>query len=74
MMKSDRDNDMTINEKEGKMLALRIRMSLEAYDVVFDSDKFLEAIGGDTTVQAIIDIVQKLMPSDKEEDDESEEE
>lgn len=71
VMKSDRDNDMTINEKEGKMLALRIRMSLEAYDVVFDSDKFLEAIGGDTTVQAIIDIVQKLMPSDKEEDDES---
>jgi len=72
VMKSDRDNDMTIDRNEAKTLALRIRLSLQEYGVVFDSEKFLKAIGGDTTVQAIIAIVQKLMPSDKEEKDDDE--
>lgn len=71
VVKSDRDNDQTIDRNEAKTLALRIRLQLQEYGVVFDSSKFLKAIGGDTTVQAIIAIVQKLLPAEKKDDDES---
>lgn len=74
VVKSDRDNDQTIDRNEAKTLALRIRISLQEYGVEFNSDKFLKAIGSDATVQGVIAIVQKLLPSDKanDSDDESE--
>jgi len=62
---SDRDNDQTISQREGVTLALRIRIALQEYGVLFDSDKFLRAIGGDTTVAAVIAIVQKLLPRER---------
>lgn len=74
-MKSDRDNDQTIDKNEAKTLALRIRLSLQEYGVEFDSDKFLKAIGDTPSVPSVIQIVQKLLPSEKKkrqhDDDES---
>mmetsp|Transcript_40875 Transcript_40875/g.87055 ORF Transcript_40875/g.87055 Transcript_40875/m.87055 type:complete len:344 (+) Transcript_40875:3-1034(+) len=66
VVKSDRDNDNSIDRSEAKTLALRIRLSLQEYGVVFDTEKFLKAIGDDPTVQKVIGIVQKLLPSNKE--------
>jgi len=69
VVKSDTDNDNTINKSEAKTLALRIRLSLQEYGVEFDSEKFLKAIGDDATVQGVIAIVQKLLPNEKGDDD-----
>lgn len=71
MLKSDRDNDQTIDRNEAKTLALRIKISLQEYGVTFDSEKFLKVIGGDTTVSEVIGIVRKLLPCEKNDDDES---
>ncbi|KAL7548014.1 hypothetical protein ACHAWF_011288 [Thalassiosira exigua] len=65
VVKSDKDNDQQIDRSEAKTLALRIRLSLQEYGVVFDSEKFLKAIGENATVQGVIAIVQKLLPSEK---------
>lgn len=62
VVKSDRDNDQTIDKSEAKTLALRIRLSLQEYGVQFDSDKFLKAIGSNPSVPGVIAIVQKLLP------------
>lgn len=67
VVKSDKDNDQTIDRSEAKTLALRIRLSLQEYGVVFDTGKFLKAIGEDATVQGVIAIVQRLLPSEKTE-------
>lgn len=71
VVKSDRDNDSTIDKKEAKTLALRIRLSLQEYGVVFDSEKFLKVIGDTPSVPSVIAIVQKLLPSGKKEVEES---
>lgn len=72
VVKSDRDNDQTIDRSEAKTLALRIRLSLQEYGVEFNSDKFLKAIGSNATVQGVIAIVQKLLPQEeRSEDDDS---
>jgi len=73
VMKSDRDNDNSIDRSEAKTLALRIRLSLEEYGVVFDTQKFLKAIGDEPTVQKVIRIVQKLLPENKEKKDDDDE-
>ena len=65
VVKSDRDNDQTIDKTEAKTLALRIRLSLQEYGVDFDSDKFLKAIGSNPSVPGVIAIVQKLLPAEK---------
>lgn len=65
VVKSDKDNDQQIDRVEAKTLALRIRLSLQEYGVVFDTDKFLKAIGENATVNGVITIVQKLLPSEK---------
>lgn len=65
VVKSDKDNDQTIDRAEAKTLALRIRLTLQEYGVEFDSDKFLKVIGEDSSVQGVIAIVQKLLPSEK---------
>lgn len=71
VVKSDRDNDQTIDKSEAKTLALRIRLSLQEYGVQFDSDKFLKAIGDNPSVPGVIAIVQKLLPKPETGDDES---
>lgn len=65
VVKSDTDNDQTIDRQEAKTLALRIRLALQEYDVQFDSEKFLNAIGKNPSVTGVIAIVQKLLPKPK---------
>lgn len=65
VVKSDSDNDQTIDRQEAKTLALRIRLALQEYDVQFDSEKFLKAIGKNPSVPGVIAIVQKLLPAEK---------
>lgn len=71
VIKSDRDNDQTIDHKEARTLALRIRICLQEYGVCFNSEKFVKVIGRSTTVAAVIALVTKLLPmeSDAKEDD-----
>eukprot|EP00581_Thalassiosira_minuscula_P010488 CAMPEP_0183709740 /NCGR_PEP_ID=MMETSP0737-20130205/5721_1 /TAXON_ID=385413 /ORGANISM="Thalassiosira miniscula, Strain CCMP1093" /LENGTH=344 /DNA_ID=CAMNT_0025937911 /DNA_START=271 /DNA_END=1305 /DNA_ORIENTATION=- len=73
VVKSDQDNDCTIDRMEAKTLALRIRLALQEYGVMFDSQKFIKAIGGNTSVSGIIDIVTKLLPTEKKQKVEKEE-
>jgi len=73
VVKSDRDNDETIDRREAVTLALRIRVSLQEYGVSFDSDKFLQVIGRGTTVPAVIGLVQKLLPMENKRKDAAEE-
>lgn len=72
VVKSDKDNDQTIDKSEAKTLALRIRLSLQEYGVQFDSDKFLKAIGNNPSVPGVIAIVQKLLPKPSGDDDDDE--
>lgn len=70
-MKSDKDGDETINQKEAKELALKISLQLQAYDVGFDTEKFLKVVAKDSSVSGVLNIVLRLLP--KEEDEEEEE-
>lgn len=65
VMKSDRDNDQSIDPKEAKTLALKIRLQLQEYDVEFDSEKFTNVIKKNPTIPGVIAVVQKLLPSGK---------
>jgi len=80
VVKSDRDNNQTIDEKEAKALALSIRLQLQEYNVYFDGNKFLKAIGKDPTVPSVIRMIQQLLlrsrngeddPPDDSNDDDS---
>jgi len=80
VVKSDRDNNQTIDEKEAKALALSIRLQLQEYNVYFDGNKFLKAIGKDPTVPSVIRMIQQLLlrsrnweddPRDDSNDDDS---
>mmetsp|Transcript_25726 Transcript_25726/g.46611 ORF Transcript_25726/g.46611 Transcript_25726/m.46611 type:complete len:370 (-) Transcript_25726:98-1207(-) len=67
--RSDTNNDDSIDRSEAKTLALRIRISLQEYGVVFDTQKFLKAIGDEPTVTKVIGMIQKLFPAQKEKKD-----
>mmetsp|Transcript_1180 Transcript_1180/g.1728 ORF Transcript_1180/g.1728 Transcript_1180/m.1728 type:complete len:192 (-) Transcript_1180:78-653(-) len=67
--RSDTDNDDSIDRSEAKTLALRIQLSLQEYGVVFDTQKFMKAIGDKPTVQKVIGMVQKLFPAIKQKKD-----
>merc|ERR1719491_1675228 len=73
VVKSDKDNNNSINKLEARMLSLKIRLHLQEYGVAFDSNKFLLAIGKSPTSPGVINMVQKLMPAAKapKDDDES---
>lgn len=69
VMRSDGDRDETLDPKEVKLLALRIRIALQEDGVLFDSDKFLQVFGGGTTVTAILALVERLLPMERRDDD-----
>lgn len=71
VLRSDRDNDNSIDKNEAKTLALRISLALQEYNVVFNIEKFLIAIGNEPTVEKVIALVQKLLPGDKKNDNNS---
>lgn len=69
-MKSDKDGDETIDKNEAKELSLKISLQLQAYDVGFDTEKFLKVVAKDSSVSGVLNIVLRLLP--KEEDEEEE--
>ncbi|KAL7460961.1 hypothetical protein ACHAXS_001395 [Conticribra weissflogii] len=73
VVQSDKDNDQTIDKNEGKVLALKIRLQLQEYGVEFDSEKFMKVIEKNPTVPGVIAVVQRLLPTGKEEQEEDDE-
>lgn len=70
-MSCDKDNDDSIDKKEAKELSLKISLALQAYDVGFDTAKFLKVVAKDPSVSGVIAVVLKLLPKDeKKEEDE----
>lgn len=73
VVSSDRDGDNSISRQEAKALSLQIHIQLETYKVEFDCEKFIKVIGLNPTLAKVISIVQKLMPSDNEEEEDKNE-
>ncbi len=70
VIKSDKDNDETIDKKEAIELALKIRLQLQAYDVGFDTEKFVKVVAKDSSLQGVLNIVLRLLPKEENEDEE----
>ncbi len=68
VVRSDRNNDMTIDRVEAKLLALKITVKLEVYGIVFDEEKFLHAVSLRPSLHGIISVVKKLLPRENEEE------
>eukprot|EP00584_Thalassiosira_punctigera_P006303 CAMPEP_0172530492 /NCGR_PEP_ID=MMETSP1067-20121228/4213_1 /TAXON_ID=265564 ORGANISM="Thalassiosira punctigera, Strain Tpunct2005C2" /NCGR_SAMPLE_ID=MMETSP1067 /ASSEMBLY_ACC=CAM_ASM_000444 /LENGTH=330 /DNA_ID=CAMNT_0013314711 /DNA_START=149 /DNA_END=1141 /DNA_ORIENTATION=+ len=70
-IRSDKGNNQGIDRVEAKLLALKITVKLEAYGVVFNEDKFLQAVALTPTLWGVAGTVRKLLPWDEELDDAS---
>ncbi len=64
VVKSDKNNDQSIDRVEAKVLALRIRLALQEYGVEFDAEKFIMAIRRDPSITGVITIARKLLTHD----------
>ncbi len=65
VIKSDKNNDQSIDRVEAKILALQICQLLqENYGVEFNSDKFLLAIRQNPSISCVTAIAQRLLTSD----------
>jgi len=53
VVKSDRNNDQSIDRVEAKILALQIRLALQEYGVEFISEKFVLAIRQNPSVSGV---------------------
>eukprot|EP00804_Cyclotella_cryptica_P028866 CCRYP_008448-RA/>CCRYP_008448-RA protein AED:0.10 eAED:0.10 QI:197/0.75/0.6/1/1/1/5/183/362 len=73
VVSSDRDGDNSISRQEAKALSLQIQIQLETYGVEFDCEKFIKVIGMNPTLAKVISIVQKLLPSENEEEEDKNE-
>jgi hypothetical protein len=51
-----------LNKVEAKALEARLKLSLDAYGVVFDVEKFHRAIGLSPSLVNVISIVKRLLP------------
>jgi len=78
VVKSDRDNDNSIDLKEATMLSLRIKITLQEYDVLFNEHKFIRAVGEGsssggwpTELAEIIGVVRKVLPQERDRSDDS---
>merc|ERR1712238_285211 len=75
VVRSDRDNNGVLCEKETVHLALAIRLHLQDYGVEFDEQKFRKVMGkGTSSVAQTLRIVRRLIPNLSEEDEEGEDE
>jgi hypothetical protein len=61
VLKSDKNNNSTIDRFETKILALRIRLQLQEYGVEFDAAKFMIAIRKDPSVTGVMSLAMKLL-------------
>lgn len=76
---SDKNCDMRFNKVETKMMALRIRMALQEYNVDFDEAMFFQFVSANPCVKRIVSMVQMLIPkmvsiSEENESEEDEDE
>lgn len=53
-----------LNKVEAKALEARLKLSLDAYGVVFDTEKFYRAIGLSPSLVNVISIVKRLLPDE----------
>ncbi len=70
-IRSDKDSTQGIDRVEAKLLALKITVKLESYGVVFDEDKFLQAVALNPTLWGVAGTVRKLLLRDEEQSDEA---
>lgn len=68
-IRSDKESNQEIDRVEAKLLALKITVKLEAYGVVFDETKFLQAVALNPTLWGVAGTVRKLLPRVKEQND-----
>ncbi|KAL7523041.1 hypothetical protein ACHAXR_000002, partial [Thalassiosira sp. AJA248-18] len=70
VLRSEKETNQRIDRVEAKLLALKITVKLEAYGVVFDEDKFLQAVALNSTLVGAAGTVRKLLPPKEEHIDE----
>lgn len=59
---------------EAKILALKIKVSLEVYGILFDEDKFVQAIALNPSLSGALTVVKKLLPIEYQEPNDSNDE
>lgn len=64
ILRSDVDRDCKLNREEAEALKRRLKISLDAYGVVFDVEKFHRAIGLSPSLFNVITIVKRLLPDE----------
>lgn len=64
VIKSDKNNDQIINEKEAYLLAFRLRIQLHEYGVEFNSEKFVRYIGSNFSTAKLIRIACMILQPD----------
>ena len=61
IIRSDKDNDMTINVKESRTLALRFKVQLQPHGVELDPDKFQRMIEEDPSIPNILKFCAEVL-------------
>ena len=51
---------------KAKLLALKITITLEAYGILFDEDKFIQAVALNPTLMGVLGTLRLLIPHDDE--------
>ena len=67
ILRSDIDRDGMLNKVEAKTLESNLKLSLDAYGIVFDTDKFYRAIGLSPSLVNVLTIVKRLLPDETDE-------
>ena len=68
-MRTDQDNNNRFDRVEAKILALKIKIKLEVYGILFDEAKFLEAISLNPSLSGALAVVKKLLPREYQDND-----
>lgn len=64
ILRCDVDRDGLLNKDEAKTLESNLKLSLDAYGIVFDTDKFYRAIGLSPSLVNVLTIVKRLLPNE----------
>ncbi|KAL3817294.1 hypothetical protein ACHAXA_003215 [Cyclostephanos tholiformis] len=64
VLHSDVDRDGYISKRESDVLVKRLLISMEAYGIVFDTQKFHHAVGLNPSIYGVLAIVRRLLPDE----------
>lgn len=64
VLQSDVDRDGKLNKREANILETRLLLSLQAYGIVFDTEKFQRAVGLSPSLCGVMTIVKRLLPDE----------